>query len=112
MSYSSPEVPRPEKARPVRTRGVVSLMRGRKKIGEILVDLEVLTPREVERVLEALRRRWRAQKFGQMARDMGLVSEEQILAAVAVQMDLFPGIQAMTLKKVLQSLQAPVASAP
>jgi hypothetical protein len=82
-------------------------MRGRKKLGEILVDLEVLTPREVERVLEALRRRWQRQKFGQMARDMGLVSEEEILAALAVQMDLFPGIQGMTLKKVLQALQTP-----
>jgi hypothetical protein len=82
-------------------------MRGRKKIGEVLVDLEVLTPREVERVLEALKRRWQHRKFGEMARDMGLVSDEQILAALAVQMELFPGIQTMTLKKVLQSLQAP-----
>jgi hypothetical protein len=87
-------------------------MRGRKKLGEILVDLQVLTPREVERVLEALRRRWQRQKFGQMARDMGLVREEEILAALAVQMQLFPGIQAMSLKKVLQALQAPSGSPP
>jgi hypothetical protein len=87
-------------------------MRGRKKLGEILVDLQVLTPREVERVLEALRRRWQRQKFGQMARDMGLVREEEILAALAVQMQLFPGIQAMSLKKVLQALQAPSGSLP
>ena len=85
----------------------MSLRRGRKKIGEVLVDLEVLTPREVERVLEALRRRWQRRKFGEMARDMGLATDEQVLAALAVQMDLFPGIQAMTLRKVLQSLQAP-----
>jgi hypothetical protein len=87
-------------------------MRRRKKLGEILVDLQVLTPGEVERVLEALRRRWRPQKFGQMARDMGLVREEEILAALAVQMDLFPGIQALTLKKVLQALQEPSTSSP
>ena len=83
-------------------------MRGHKKLGEILVELKVLTPREVERVLEALRRRWQRQKFGQTARDMGLVTEEQVLAALAVQMNLFPGIQTMTLRKVLQELHAPV----
>jgi hypothetical protein len=87
-------------------------MRGRKKLGEILVELKVLTPREVERVLEALRRRSERQKFGHMARDMGLVTEEQILAALAVQMNLFPGIQTMTLRKVLQALQEPAGSTP
>jgi hypothetical protein len=81
---------------------------GRKRLGEILVDLEVLTPREVERVLEALRRRWQHQKFGQMARDMGLVRDEEVLAALAVQMHLFPGIQGMSLAQVLRQLQAPV----
>ncbi len=88
-------------------------MRGRKKLGEILIDLRVLTPQEVERVLESLRRRLQRQKFGQMARDMGLITEEEILGALAVQMDLFPGIQSMSLKKVLRTLQeveqAPIA---
>jgi hypothetical protein len=82
-------------------------MRRAKKLGEILVDLKVLTPGEVERVLEALRHRYGRQKFGQMARDMGLVQEGHVLAALAVQMNLVPGIQTMSLKSVLQSLQAP-----
>ena len=56
----------------------------RRKLGEILVDLKVLTPLEVERVLEAMRRRHDRQKFGQMARDMSLVREEHVLAALAV----------------------------
>jgi hypothetical protein len=81
--------------------------RGRKKLGEILVELEVLTARDVERVLEALRRRWQRQKFGRMARDMGLVREDEVLAALAVQMDLFPGIQGLSLAQVLRELQAP-----
>src|SRR2546423_1851322 len=79
-------------------------MRKQKKLGEILIDLHVLTHRDVDRVLQALRRRVQRQKFGQMAKDMGLVNEEQILAALAVQMNLFPGIQAMSLKKVLHCL--------
>jgi hypothetical protein len=83
---------------------------GRKRLGEILVDLEVLTPPEVERVLEALRRRWQHQKFGQMALDMGLVRAEDVLAALAVQMNLFPGIRALTLDQVLRQLQEPVAA--
>jgi len=86
-------------------------MRGRKKLGEILVDLRVLTPAEVKRVLEALRRRPPGQKFGQVARDMGLVREEEVLAALAVQMNLFPGIQGLTLAQVLRQLQTPVAPA-
>jgi hypothetical protein len=82
-------------------------MRRAKKLGEILVDLQVLTPAEVERVLEALRHRYGRQKFGQMARDMGLVQEGHILAALAVQMNIVPGIQNMSLKSVLRSLQTP-----
>jgi hypothetical protein len=84
-------------------------MRRAKKLGEILVDLQVLTPGEVEGVLEALRFRYGRQKFGQMARDMGLVQEGHILAALAVQMKLVPGIQNMSLKSVLRLLQAPDA---
>jgi hypothetical protein len=78
----------------------------RKKLGEILVDLKLLKPRDVDRVLDALVKRQRRQKFGQMARDMGLVDEQHILAALAVQMNLFPGIERLTLIQILDQLQA------
>jgi hypothetical protein len=81
-----------------------------KKIGQILVDLKVLTHFDVERVLESVRRRRRHQKFGQMARDMGMAREEEILAALAVQMELLPGIRRLTLKQILQQLQAETMS--
>jgi pyruvate/2-oxoglutarate/acetoin dehydrogenase E1 component len=81
-----------------------------KKIGQILVDLKVLTHFDVERVLESVRKRRRHQKFGQMARDMGLAREEEILAALAVQMELLPGIRRLTLKQILQQLQAETMS--
>src|SRR5260370_6266834 len=55
-------------------------MSSRKKLGEILVDLKVLRPADVERVLHALDRRFDRQKFGEVARNMGLVNEEHILA--------------------------------
>jgi hypothetical protein len=84
--------------------------RDSKKLGQILINLDVLTPREVERVLDALGRRYEPHKFGQMARDMGLASDEEVLAALAVQMNLFPGIQDMTLTEVLRQLQTPVDS--
>jgi hypothetical protein len=80
----------------------------RKKLGEILVDLRLLLPRDVDRVLEALSRRRQRQKFGQIARDMGLVEEEHILAALAVQMELFPGINRLTLHQILDQLVAEV----
>jgi len=79
-------------------------MRRRKRLGEILVDLEVLTPAALDSVLKGLQRRLERQKFGQMARAMGLVREEEILAALAVQMNLFPGVQALTLEQILRSL--------
>jgi hypothetical protein len=79
-----------------------------RKLGEILVALKVIHPLDVERVLEAMRRQRRQQKFGQTARAMGLVSEEHILAALAVQMNLFPGIERLSLEQVLSCLQAPV----
>jgi hypothetical protein len=79
----------------------------RKKIGSILVDLQVLTPAEVERVVYALRKRRDQAKFGQVARDMGLLQEEHILAALAVQMQLFPGIQNLSLNRLLTQLQDP-----
>src|SRR5215813_10905265 len=80
----------------------------RKRLGEILIDLQVLTPAEVERVVEALRRRRGFVKFGHIARDMGLLHEEHILAALAVQMRMFPGIQEMGLNRPLTRLREPV----
>jgi hypothetical protein len=81
-------------------------MGSRKKLGEILVDLKVLRPADVDRVLRALDRRFDRQKFGETARSMGLVSEEHILAAMAVQMQLFRGIEAWSLEEILQRLSA------
>lgn len=80
-----------------------------RKIGEILVGLKVLSYADIERVLQAMQRRHRRQKFGQMARDMGLLGEEHILAALAVQMHLWPGIEHLTLRQILCELQADVA---
>ena len=77
----------------------------RQKIGEILVQLKALSRPDVERVLEAMQRRRRRQKFGQTARDMGLIDEEHILAALAVQMSLFPGVERLSLGQILQFLQ-------
>src|SRR4051794_9507921 len=79
----------------------------RKKIGEILVDLQVLTPAEVERILLALRRRGGAGKFGQVGKEMGLVREEHILAALAVQLQLVPGAGDLSLGRLLQRLCEP-----
>jgi hypothetical protein len=75
------------------------------KLGEILVGLKVLSRFDVDRVLEAMRRCQRRQKFGQTARAMGLLGEEHVLAALAVQMDLFPGIGRLTLRQILEHLQ-------
>ncbi len=85
-------------------------MLDRKRIGEILQELGVLSPAEVERVLTAMRRRDDFAKFGQVAKDMGLTSEEEILAAMAVQMELFQ--DGMTLSRVLQQLCDPAPSNP
>jgi hypothetical protein len=85
-------------------------MRTDKKIGQILVELKVLNHFDVDRILESVRKRRRHQKFGQMARDMGLAREEEILAALAVQMELLPGIRRLTLKQILQQLQAEMTS--
>jgi hypothetical protein len=84
-------------------------MQDRKKLGEILVDLQVLTPVEVERVLDALRRRRDRSKFGRVAREMGLLREEHILAALAVQMQMFPRVGEMSLSRLLDHLQDPAA---
>jgi hypothetical protein len=84
------------------------LPRERKRLGEILVDLQVLTPAEVERIVEALRRRRGFAKFGQVGRDLGLLREEHILAALAVQMRMFPGIEDLGLNRLLTRLREPV----
>jgi hypothetical protein len=76
----------------------------RQPLGEILVQLKAIRPHDVERILAALALRPRRPKFGQMARDMGLIREEHVLAALAVQMDLFPGIDRLSLQQILQYL--------
>jgi DNA-binding phage protein len=81
-------------------------MHPEQKLGEILVRLKVLNRIDRDRVMEALRRSERRQKFGQVARAMGLIAEEHILAALAVQTNLFPGIQRMTLLQILEYLHA------
>jgi hypothetical protein len=80
------------------------------KLGEILVGLKVLSRFDVDRVLEAMRRCRRRQKFGQTARAMGLVTEEHILAALAVQMNLLPNIGRLNLPQILGQLQAAEAA--
>jgi hypothetical protein len=85
-------------------------MQTRRKLGEILVDLRVLTTQDVERILQTMKRRQRRQKFGQMACDMGLIREEHILAALAIQMSLFPGVHRLSLRQILDYLQSTAAS--
>ena len=80
-------------------------MRTEQKLGEILVRLKVLNHFDRDRVLAMMRRLPRRQKFGQMARTMGLITEEHILAALAVQMNLFPGVQRMTLSQIIEFLE-------
>lgn len=87
-------------------------MHDSKKIGEILVGLGVLSPGQVEQVLGALRKRRDRTKFGRIAREMGLLGEEHILAAVAVQMRMFPGIQDLSLPRLLDQLLHPSVAAP
>jgi hypothetical protein len=83
-------------------------MHNHKKIGDILIDLGVLTAPDVENILWALRRRDDRTKFGRVAREMGLVNEEHILAAVAVQMRMFPGIQDFSMERLLCQLRKPL----
>jgi hypothetical protein len=82
-----------------------------KKIGEILINLKVLSHFDVDRVLEAQQKRQRKVKFGQLARAMGLIAEDHILAAMAVQMQLLPGIERMSLAQILQHLQSASSTA-
>ncbi len=85
-------------------------MLDRKRIGDILVELQVLTATEVDAVLYALRQRGDQTKFGQVARDMGLVRDEHILAALSVQMQLFPNVQTMSLRRLLGRLREPMGA--
>jgi hypothetical protein len=80
----------------------------RKRLGEILVDLGVLTPQEVEDVTAAMRRRRDRMKFGRVARDLNLLQEEHILAALAVQMRMFPGIERLPLRRLISQLRQPL----
>jgi len=82
-------------------------MPANRRFGEILVRLGVLRPLDVERVLEAQRRHGGRAKFGQVARTMGLLEEEHILAALAVQMNVIPGLERLSLAQVLALLGAP-----
>jgi hypothetical protein len=86
--------------------------RAHRKIGEILVDLGVIRDHDVIRVLAALSRRPDRRKFGQMAQAMGLLRGEHVLAALAVQMVLFPGIDRMALGQILTILQGPKPETP
>jgi predicted type IV restriction endonuclease len=80
-------------------------MQERRKIGDILVQLKVMSRADVDRVLEAMQQRRRRQKFGQTARDMGLLDEEHIFVALAVQMNLFPGVERLSVGQILEYLQ-------
>ena len=86
-------------------------MSERQKIGEILVRLKVVSRSDVDRVLEAMQQRRRRQKFGQTAQDMGLLAEEHILAALAVQMNLVPDADRLSLAQILERLEAAEAEA-
>jgi hypothetical protein len=59
-----------------------------------------------------LRRRGGQGKFGQVAKDMGLVREEHILAALAVQLQLIPGTRDLTMSRLLACLSAPQPAVP
>jgi hypothetical protein len=84
-------------------------MARRKRIGEILIDLQVLTETEVESILLALRRRGGRAKFGHVAKEMGLLRKEHVLAALAVQMELLPRADEMSLSRLLAQLSDPVS---
>ncbi len=84
-------------------------MARQRKLGEILVDLKVLTEADVQHILATVQRRGTRKKFGEMAVEMGLAREEHILAALAVQMELFPGIGRLSMDQILRHLQTPLA---
>lgn len=82
------------------------------RLGEILVALGVLTPQEAERVATAQNRRGDSVKFGKLAKDLGMVSDEQILAALAVQMGVVPLHLQQSIRKVLGDLRGPAPKSP
>jgi hypothetical protein len=83
-----------------------------KRLGEILVDLGVITTPEAERVATAQSRRGDPVKFGKLAKDLGMVSDEQILAALAVQMGIVPLHLQQSIRKVLGDLRGPAPKSP
>jgi hypothetical protein len=80
-------------------------MQERLRIGEILVRLKAMSHSDVDRVLEAMQKRRRRQKFGQTACDMGLLDEEHIFVALAVQMNLFPGVERLSVGQIVKYLE-------
>src|SRR5262245_48452165 len=83
-----------------------------KRLGEILIDLGVMTPAEVERVAAAQDRRGDPVKFCQLAKELGLVTDEQILAALAVQMGAVPLNLQRSIRKVIGELKRPAPKSP
>ena len=83
-----------------------------KRLGEILVDLGVMTMQEVEHVTTAQWRRGDAVKFGKLAKNLGMVSDEQILAALAVQIGVVPLQVQQSIRKVLGDLRGPAPKSP
>ncbi len=82
------------------------------RLGAILIELGVLTPAEVSRVATAQSRRGDPIKFGQLAKDLGILHEEHILAALAVQMGIVPMTLQRSIRKVLGELKGPGPKSP
>lgn len=55
----------------------------RKKLGEVLVESEIITPLTVERILKLSRASGR--RFGEVLEDLGLVTGEELAQALATQ---------------------------
>jgi hypothetical protein len=81
------------------------------KLGEILVGLKLLSRFDVGRVLEAMRRLPPAAEIRPDGPRHGLLGEEHILAALAVQMHLLPGIGRLSLPQILDQLRTAEALA-
>lgn len=82
------------------------------RIGAILIELGVLTSAEVARVATAQSRRGDPVKFGHLAKDLGIVTDEHILAALAVQMGIVPMNLQRSIRKVLGDLKGPGPKSP
>jgi hypothetical protein len=87
-------------------------MTPQRRLGEILIELGVLTSQEAEQVATAQCRRGDPVKFGKLAKDLGMVSDEQILAALAVQMGVVPLNLQRSIRKVLGDLRNPAPKSP